>query len=405
MSTRTTKILAVAVVILFAAVFLMDRQGDDGGTARELLFPELKGRLDEIGEVTITDADGKVTVVREGERWIVPGKGGYRADTAALRELLIAIAEARKVEEKTSNSEFYQRLGVEDPEEEGSTGVLVTSAGLGADDFSLILGDPAQREYRYARVAGEAESWLIDRNPEIPKDAGGWLASDIADIASTRIQSVAIAHEDGESVRIRKENEDATNFEVEVIPEGRELSYPSVANSIAAALDNLTLEDVRPEAKSEGDDGSSAMTTYTTFDGLQVTVASRGTEDETWVTLEAQAVPVPGGGDTEADQEAGEETAPDGEEQTPAGDGSEAASPEDADGAEAESPSDPAEPAEAEAVDPEEAPEAEAVNPAEQAAEINARVSGWEYRIPQYKANQLRRRWEDLLADTDTGEE
>ncbi len=370
MSARSLKILGAVVVVLFVAVFLLDRQRNTGGATDELLFPGLKEQLEAVTEVTVTDADGKVTIVREGDRWIVPAKGGYDADTGALRALLIAIADARKVEQKTSNSEYYDRLGVQAPDAEGSTGVLVETAGEGAAAFSLILGDSAQREYRYARIPDDARSWLIDRNPDVPDDAAGWLVSGIVDIPSSRIRSVAITHGDGETIRLSKASEDAANFTLEGIPEGRELSYPSVGNSIASAIGGLSLEDVRPAGSGEEvEDAATATTVYTTFEGLQVTVNSVTAEDETWIGLEAEAVAAEAQPDDTSDGTAG-----------PSDEGSGAA--------------------EQQAAEPAGTPEtADAPLPAAEAATINSRVAGWEYRIPQYKATQLTRRWEDLLAD------
>lgn len=403
MSTRILRALAVAVVVLFAAVWLLNRQRSVETTTEELLFPGLKERLDDVTEVRIAAADTDVRVVREGDHWVVPAKGGYRADTAALRELLLAIAEARKIEQKTSNSELYDRLGVQDPREEGGKGVLVESEGLDDADFSLILGDAVQREYRYVRIADEATSWLVDRNPEAPDDASEWLSSDVADIASSRVRSITIAHEDGETIRIRKASEDDTNFTVENIPEGRELSYPSVANSIAAALDNLTLEDVRAAtAGATGDraaeeTGAKPVTTvFTTFDGLELTVQSTSENDETWVGLRAEALPQPGTG--EGDGTEGADGAADAAPEAPS-DESAASSADEAAG-EGEAPAETTDDGAAT-----EAEDAETPDPAGEAAGINARVSGWEYRIPGYKASQLRRRWEDLLSDAAAGEE
>lgn len=357
MTARTVKILAIAVIVLFAAVFALNSQRDKGKTADELLFPGLKDRIDDIGKLTVADADGEVTIERKDDRWIVPGKGGYEANTDALRQLLLAVADARKVEEKTSNPEWYERLGVRDPTEEGSTAVLVSSAGLGELDFSLILGKPVQREYRYVRIAGQPQSWLVDQNPEIPDDSNGWLSQDIVDIESSRIQSVTITHDDGETIYIHKDDADSTNFEVEDVPEGRELSYPSVANGIAAVLSNLTLDDV--VADTEPGEENVTTTVFTTFDGLRIGVASTAEDDRTWITLAASATPPS-------------------DDVTPSGSGDAVtAAPEE---------NEPAAPAEEEQAHPE-----------EEAADINALVSGWKYRISDYKANQLTRRWDDLL--------
>ena len=373
MSPRTIRILAIAVIVLFAAVFLLDRERNRNGAADELLFPDLKEQLDAVTQVTVTDADSAVTIVREEDRWVVPAKGGYPADTGALRDMLIAIAEARKVEQKTSNSEYYGRLGLLPPDEEDGTGILLETTGEGAA-VALILGDSVQGEYRYARIADDMQSWLIDRNPDIPDNPAGWLVSDVVDIPSSRIQSVTITHADGETVRLHKESKDAPNFTLDDIPEGRELSYPSIGNSIASVIGGLSLEDVRPAGEGEEIESAAAATiVYTTFDGLQLTIDSTTVDDETWIGLEAEALP------ESAEEEPGAQP-----DETGAGNAEPAAG--ETGTAEQEAAG-----ADNEATD--------APGPAEEAQTINARVAGWEYHIPQYKASQLTRRWEGLLAD------
>lgn len=430
MSARAIRILAIAVLVLFAAVWLIDRQRDAAPAAGELLFPGLAERLDRVSAIEVTDADGSIRIVRDGDRWVVPAKDGYSADVAKLRELLLGLAEARKIEQKTSSPELYARIGVQDIGQKDAAGVLVASQGLEGGDFAVILGNSAQRDYRYVRVPGQATSWLIDRNPEVPDDTAGWLVSDIADIASSRVQSVTIRHEDGETIRIRKVSEEATNFTVEDIPDGRELSYPSVANGMAGALDNLAFDDVRAarqdtagggdapangqaEAGSDGDSPAPptrATTVFRTFDGLEITVESTGSDDETWIRLAAaarapaedtgQAGPQEGGTDVEPATAAASETAAEGgSAPRSASDEAQAGS-----GTAAEEDATPAA-AEQDATAAEDALAAEAPEPGAEAAELNARVSGWEFRIPQYKASQLRRHWEDLLRAPESAEE
>jgi len=392
-NSRNVKILAVVVLVLFGTLFALnsgDRSESAGG---DLLFPELKSHLNDINVVTITNAEGEITLRRETDDdgtsaaggWIAPDYAGYPVDTGSLRRLLVAMADARKLEQKTSDPGLYERLGVQDPRESGGSGVLVSANGDKAA-IALILGNTAQREFRYARVPEEAPSWLISQNPVLPADRAGWLLPEIVDIDASRIESATIRHADGEIVAIRKANADDVNFEVENVPEGRELSYPSVANSIAAVLGNLTLEDVRRadplDGSAEGRDAAST-TEFRTFDGLEVLVSihsrSSGNPDgenartdidtdtdtdteQQWITLRATASPAPA----------------DDEPQEPAEDRDASA---DADAAEA-------------VVET-------ATDPVDEAADINDRVSGWTYRIASYKAEQLMRRRDDLLSDTE----
>ena len=409
MNARNVKILAVVVVALFVAMFILNSgDRDDSAADSELLFPELKARLNDLNSVAITSGDGTVTLQREsdgssdGSRWISPDHAGYPADAGHLRQLLLALAEARKLERKTSDPELYDRLGVDDPRNDGGDGILVSANGPDVE-VSVILGSTAQQEFRYARIPDDEQSWLIDKNPVIPDDSAGWLLSDIVDIESSRIRSASIRHADGEIISITKEDEDAINFEVADIPDGRELRYPSVANSIAGVLSDLTLEAVHKDDTA----GQEPLATvgFSTFDGLEIDVAVRkvtvpvetdgeesdtGPDDEEhWITVSAAANPAPKvAEDTPEDQEA------------------EAAM------AETEVDSENGPEADEEATNPPEGTaedvdtlEEQERNPVDEADRINERVFGWTYRIPTYKADQLTRRWDDLLGDVDDGHE
>lgn len=364
MSSRSVKVLAVVVIVLFGVLFALNTkdQGPPRHSESDLMVPELKARLNDLDSVTITDADGRLTIAREGDTWLVREKHGYAAQTASLRRLLLAIADARKIEAKTSNPDYYGRLGVQHPVDAGGSGTLVAASG--ADfGFSVILGDSTQGDYRYARIPEAEQSWLIDQNPPLPQEVSDWLVREIIDLDASRVRSVVIRHTDGESIALRKDSAESAGFEVDGIPSGRELSYPTVVNSIAGALDNLTLEDVRTSPET----GLSATTTttFTTFEGLQVEVVSETIDDQPWISINASVTDVPSTGDQEPLDDASET----------------GGSGDDAEGEAASSQAEGPEPADPEA----------------QALEINDRTGRWIYSIAEYKADQLTRRWDDIL--------
>lgn len=412
MSSRNVKILAILVLVLFAGLFALnaiDRSGPPA--AGDLVFPELKTRLNDINAVTITDAEGEITLRREADddgsspaaRWIAPEFGGYPVDTGTLRRLLLAIADARKVERKTSDPELYERLGVEDPREDGGSGVLVSARGDNAA-IALILGDTAQREFRYARIPEEAPSWLISENPTLPAERTGWLLPEIVDIDTSRIASAVIRHADGEVISLRKENADEANFEVENIPEGRELRYPSVANSIASVVSNLNLEDVRRAARTDGPAENrpepQATAEFRTFDGLELLIRTYRRPDR---------VPDAETGESQPDEQRDDDYDDQDDDQDAqhwivltASVSSQPADEEPASARDRDTDN--------EAADPDAGPDANtadeaAPSPVDEAAEINGRVSGWTYRIAGYKADQLTRRWEDLLSEPENSED
>ena len=328
MNRRNVSILAAVLAGLVLLLFVLQAGNDDTSAGGDLLFPQLKEQINDITAVTITrhGEDAPTTISRSADGWTVASRDGYAADVGKLRELLLALADARRVEQKTANAELYDRLGVRDPASDGSKGILLELEGA-SSAYRLIVGNTAQGGYRYVRIADDPQSWLIDKNPNVPDSPGAWLERNIVDIKAAAVRSVTIRHPDGEEIRVGKESADATDFDVLNVPDGRELSYATVANSIAGALNALSLDDVRQAGERSAD---AVTTTFDTFDGVRIVVSTVHEEDEYWISLEAAE----------------------------AGDSGETA---------------------------------------ESVASINARVAGWEYRIPEYKANQLTRRFDDIL--------
>jgi hypothetical protein len=332
MNSNTLRLLGFIVATLIVALLLIE-SGDDSELpeAGTLLLPGMRDVANDIDRVNIVRANEEPLLLsREAGQWVVPARDNYPAKIDSIRQVLLAMTDAKAVEAKTANPELYGRLGVDRPDQDLSKGVLVT-ATAGDAEFSLIFGNVAQSSFRYARVADQDQSWLIDQNPDIPANAGDWLVADIIDIDAAEVSSVSITHPDGESISISKNAREDANFEVADIPEGRELSYSTVANGIGGALNDLDLDDVRAAT---GQDEVGVITEFTTFDGMTITATTSRIDGESWVSLIIDAGDAPG----------------------------------------------------------------------DEATAMAAKVAGWQYRIAEYKANLLARRWEDILKDQETPE-
>jgi hypothetical protein len=267
--------------VSLVAIIFTNKQDNDT-SASGFLFPGLRKQINEISQVSISKAIESFTITNDSGRWVLTERNNYPVDIGKLRQLLLALADAKMLEEKTSDIEMYARLGVENIRK-NSTGIEIRISGLDLEK-SLILGKLAQRKYRYARIPGQNKSWLIDQNPDLPNNLGGWLLPEILDIDKSRIQAITITHSDGETIYIEKQNSEDGNFDVSNIPDGRELSYASVVNSIANVLSDLNLQEIAKASEVETDDNS-VETIFRTFDGLKITINSSLLEDETWITV------------------------------------------------------------------------------------------------------------------------
>ncbi|RPI58055.1 MAG: DUF4340 domain-containing protein, partial [Lysobacterales bacterium] len=241
MSMRTVAILAAALVVLLVLVMTGQQSGTAPGGSGAALVPGLQEALGDIERVTIVKANNETvaTLERRPESWVVADKHGYTADAAKLRQALTALGEAKILEQKTAMPTLYDRLGVEDVSAAGAAGISIAATAPGRELPTVILGNAEGSGYRYARRAGEAQSFLIDRNPDVPRAAAQWVDSVIVDVRGERVREVTITHPDGEVVRLSKASSELANFDVAGVPEGRELSYPGVANVVGSALREL----------------------------------------------------------------------------------------------------------------------------------------------------------------------
>jgi len=289
MNRNTLRLLGFAVALLLIALWLVE-SGDEHALPESgtVLLPDMKAVANDVDRVTISRAgEEPVVLVRESGKWQVPARDDYAADVTRISKVLLAMVDAKVVEAKTTNPQRFGRLGVDAPTAADSKGILV-SASAGDANFALIFGNVAQRNYRYARIAGEDQAWLIDQNPDLPAAAGDWLEAGIIDIDATRVRSVEITHPDGQHISIGKAAEEDANFEVRDIPPGRELSYSTVANGIGGALNDLELDDVRVAV--DDDDREVVTAVYETFDDLRIVARTIKADDGIWLSLSADAL-------------------------------------------------------------------------------------------------------------------
>ena len=375
MTPRTVTVLAATLVVLGAVALLAQYDPQPPAPGGGLLLPELGGDLDRITGVSVIGAGSEpvATLVRGADgSWSVAEKDGYAADVEKVRQTLISLAEARIVEPKTSNPDFYDRLGVEGVENASAGGVAVVLTGADSP-VNVIVGNTEGTSQVYIRGADQAQSFLVDRNPDVGNETTDWLATEILAIPGTRMARVAVTHPDGEVVAVSKADSEQPNFDVEDIPPGREVQYASVANVMGNVLSNLSLQDVEPRTAT---DEPVTVTEFVTFDGLAITAESLEREDEPWVAFRAEYLPPveePAPEDDQAQEDAAASASEETEDEV-------AANADDMDAAAAEG-------------------ESDGTAVAAEALDLDRRLSPWRFRIASYQFDQMTRRLDDLLRD------
>jgi len=278
MSARQSLITgALAVLAVALAWWAMDSRAPqrDVGLQGPLLA-DLKAQLNAVREVKIVGAANVTlaTIERAEDGWKLRERNGYPVDAGKLRGLLIALADARRVEAKTANPAMHERLAVEDVAGEKAQGVAVEIAGAGPT-FRVIVGENnARGKGTYVRLDGDATSWLVDTNIAVERRPVEWLQRELIHLPTSRIATVEVTPPAGEPIRIAREKGLAGDFRVQNMPRGREPQSEFVADATAGLLDSLRFDDVvAVDALAEPADGV-RVARFVSNEGLTVTMRS-----------------------------------------------------------------------------------------------------------------------------------
>lgn len=371
MTSRKLSILGlVAVIAVVAGIWLAGRQTSTPATESATLYPALKKELDAVTAVRIVKAGGATAVeLKRGESgWTVSERANYPADDAKLRKLITSLADAKLLEEKTSNPESYATLGVEDISNAAAGGMQIEIDGP-KQPVKLIVGkDAAGAKSHYVRRAGEPKSWLVNQSIDTSASADQWLRKNVIDVSADRVQSAEVSVAGAKPYSAVKKARADADFAVEGLPKGKELSSPSAADNFATALAALTLTDVQSASAVSGE--PSARATLKTFDGLVTEVTGWKKDDKHFVALKTSYDAA------QADRFKVATAEPEKKE----GEGS---PPADKAGADKSPATEPAKPATA--------------NVEEEASKANAQLTGWVYEIPAYKYEAIFKPVDELL--------
>lgn len=348
--SRTVFIVWAAVTaatVIAAGVFAFKRP--DVTTvqlANEPAFPALRADPDAAARIKVSAPDESFTLVRDGEgNWGAEEKFGYPVDREKILKLIVAMSDMRLVEAKTARPDLYTRLHVEDvtAEQANSRAVRLSDA----QDEALadvIIGKRktrytgGNREGTYIRRTGDAQAWLGSGGVSVQGRLRDWLVKTVVNISSGDVQRVTFALPGGASYMAVKQTE---NDELQLVdpPAGAEPDEQAVGQ-LSVAMSFVDLDDVKPRAQMVLP-ADPYVTTVVTFSGVEVTARLAGVGEDAWAVYEAAYV-----GEDDAESDAGKAAR-------------------------------------------------------ERVAEINGRVDGWAYKLPDHVTDRMTKPLKDLLKTPD----
>jgi len=373
MNVKNLSILAIITIVVVISAMVATEEKIKP-VEREKLFHLSTSTLQDISEIEVQSHDETITLMRDNTgQWRIKEKQNYPATSNQVHQLLIGLADLQVIEAKTSNPEFYAKLGVEDiTANDAQSALLSLKTASEQTVVSLIVGNDKvakidnTRKAIYVRKQDEAQTWLVLGQIPLETKVTDWLNKQIIDIKEERMRQVQVTQPDGEAVLIFKNHPTDNNFQLADLPATAKVESPYTLKNIANTISGLNLDDVIAVKEIDLADLEKTQAIFTTFGGLQVTMTTVAKADKHYATFSAAFDP----------QAAW----------TP---------PEKEDSAD-----DSAEKAEKSA-DNEELPKIPSPEELKtEVTELNALFSEWVYELAEYKIDQLAKKQSDLIEDT-----
>jgi hypothetical protein len=264
---RFSGMLAAAIIAIGAALFLGSQHPTTRTDAqRAPLLPRLGEQLNAVTGVTIRKGAAQPTVSLHKLRgsWTVTQRGDYPADVAKLRKLLFALADARIIEEKTSNPANYHALGIDDPAVPDAMGTEV-AIDTATGSQALIIGK-ASVGGNFVRFAREARSVLVAPGVFAEWEPRDWIDARLLDIKAADVLQIDVKP-----------------------PKGLAARSPQ---SAFGAFAGLSAEDVAPAG--DVDFSAATVATVTRTDGSVMTLRGALAGDKRWLVVDSTKDPALG---------------------------------------------------------------------------------------------------------------
>jgi hypothetical protein len=321
---RLLALMVAAAVAISGALYLSTQRNLRRDVRGAALLPALANELNSVTALRVRrgSATPTVTVHERDGRWTVADRGDYPADVSKVRNLLLALSDAKIIEEKTSNPANFPIIGVEEPSLPGATGVEISVAAQDGK-HAVIVGKPVGGG-NFARHAGENKTYIVEPGISSEAEPRYWIDSRLIDIAAAGIHSIEVKPASGPAYIVHRVvagavgssaanssaassstassgaassgaagtgsgssagTAEAANFVLEGAPPGRKAADPASLAPSSTTYSGLSADDVTPVAAV--DFSKATVATVTLSDGSTITLSGATGGDKHWIQVKA----------------------------------------------------------------------------------------------------------------------
>jgi hypothetical protein len=317
---RFIALIVAAALAISGALYLSAQRNLQRAAHGAALVPTLAGELNTVTALSVRrgSATPTVTVHEKDGRWTVAERGDYPADVSKVRKLLLALSDAKIVEEKTSNPANFPVIGVEDPSSPAATGAEISVTARDGK-HAVIIGKPVG-EGNFARRSGDNLSYSVEPGISFETEPRFWIDSRLLDVAPAGIQRIEVKPAAGPAYTVHRvvaasaaassagsgaaaspspASAGSTNsgtagaspaapkgedkFALDGVPPGRKAADAASLAPSPTAISGLTADDVTPVG--DVDFSKATVAAVTLSDGNVITMTGAVVGDKHWVQL------------------------------------------------------------------------------------------------------------------------
>jgi hypothetical protein len=291
MNARLLRILVIALIVIGGGALWMYQQDRAvQAPAVATLGDPLLGSLQaaDVAEIRIVEPGGKITLRRDGLRWVIAERGDFPADFAKVRNFVLAALALKTGQTDAIGPADRTQLRLDDPAAKEGGGTLVEFAAADGKPLGrLIVG----RKY-FKTTPENPEKANADGRFVLRPDAanGGATAIIVADpleqagtkpslwierrvLAASEPVSIDVRHADGDHWRLERAPGPDAVWQLVGAKPGEKLAQTTVLSIVAAAggLDIADIVEKDPQRAAKAL-AKATLITIVTRDGLTYTL-------------------------------------------------------------------------------------------------------------------------------------
>ena len=255
MSRKLSLTLFIIALISMGLVILTginNAKWDKSAAYGQYYFGSLKNDLNEISLIRLSQSGAAFEIKKDNEIWMLVNKDSYPADTNKVNTNLLALANAIKIEPKTSKAVQHRQLNLEDPSAPDAksflmelfddNGSLLASAILGKRKPNLMKrGDFGV----YLRSPDEDQSWLVTGSLNASDGIKNWINTRLLDLVPDNIQSMVVERGNRTPLKFGRDSYDTNKFIMVDFIEGVETRTSIGLRSVLRRFLKVDFRDMR----------------------------------------------------------------------------------------------------------------------------------------------------------------